>query len=65
MAKQVGIAYPVKNDILLKKGEQLHFVTDNNKFWFAVNGNQITEPRQGFRVNGDSDKLWIHKSESK
>lgn len=65
MAKQVGIAYPVKRDVLLKKGELLHFVTDDNKLWFTASGIQITSPKQGFRVKNDPDKLWIHKSKSK
>jgi len=61
MSKMKGLAFPVKKDFLLKKGINLYFASDGNKFWFEANEEQITNPKQGFKVK-NSDNLWLVKN---
>ena len=49
---------------MLKKDTQLSFVTDENKFWFEADNQQITFPRRGIRDKEDNSKLWIKKSKN-
>ncbi len=59
-----GIGFPIKKDVMLKKDTQLSFVTDENKFWFEADNQQITFPRRGIRDKEDNSKLWIKKSKN-
>jgi hypothetical protein len=61
-----GLGFPVKKDFFLKKGTNLYFASDENKFWFEADDEQITLPRQGFKIKDDSEnRLWLIKNKTK
>lgn len=61
-----NLSFQVKRDIILKKGTDITFLTDDNKFWLASKDRQITYPRQGFKIKDDApERLWLIKNNTR
>lgn len=56
-----GLSFKVKKDVIMRKDSNLSFVNDENKCWFELNKTQVTYPMKLFKIDGETNKLWLRK----